>query len=158
MCDTLTNLVRRKEWVSCLVLICFTFLCNRFCALPARSLPVVNGKPHKATTYTFSSRKLCSILVLLPYFAWELTTKRLTLIREVHPFIDSLLLVYRLDVCTVDSLRCGFFELSLLELIFFEIDRPGWKLVLEGRLGLRISASVLAIVLWLEDSVPSRLA
>ena len=52
MCDTLTNLVRRKEWVSCLVLICFNFLCIRSSALPARPLPVVSGKPHWAITYT----------------------------------------------------------------------------------------------------------
>ena len=52
MCDTLTNLLRKKEWVSCLVLICFTFLCIRSSALPARSLPVVSGKPHKAITYS----------------------------------------------------------------------------------------------------------
>ena len=52
MCVTLTNLVR-KEWVSCLVLIRFTFRCIRSIALPARPLPVVNGKPHGAITYTF---------------------------------------------------------------------------------------------------------
>ena len=51
MCDTLAYLVRRKEWVSCLVLICFTFLCIRSSALPARPLPVVCGKPRVAITY-----------------------------------------------------------------------------------------------------------
>ena len=52
MCDTLTNLVRRKEWMSCLVLICFTFLCIRSSVLPARPLPVSSGKPHGAITYS----------------------------------------------------------------------------------------------------------
>ena len=51
MCGTQTNLVRREEWVSCVVLICFTFLCIRSNALPARPLPVVSGKPHGAITY-----------------------------------------------------------------------------------------------------------
>ena len=51
MCDTLTNLVRRKEWVSCLVLICFTFLCIRSSTLPARPLPVVSGKPQVVVIY-----------------------------------------------------------------------------------------------------------
>ena len=50
----LTNLVRKKVWVSCLVLICFTFLCNRSSALPARPLPVVSGKPNGALTYNWS--------------------------------------------------------------------------------------------------------
>ena len=52
MCDTQTNLVRRKERVSCLVLICFAFLCIRSSALPAKPLPVVSGKPHGAITYS----------------------------------------------------------------------------------------------------------
>ena len=51
MCDTLANLVGKKEWVNCIVLICFTFLCIRSSALPARPLPVVSGKPHGAITY-----------------------------------------------------------------------------------------------------------
>ena len=51
-CYTLTILVRRKEWVSCLVLIGFTYHLIRSSALPARSLPVVSGKPHAAATYS----------------------------------------------------------------------------------------------------------
>ena len=51
MCDALTNLLR-KEWVSCLVLICFTFLCIRSSALPARPLPIISGKPHRTITYS----------------------------------------------------------------------------------------------------------
>ena len=41
MYNTLTNPVRRKEWVSCLVLIDFTFHLIRSSALLARPLPVV---------------------------------------------------------------------------------------------------------------------
>ena len=53
MCDTLTILVRRKEWVSRLVLVCFTLHCIRSSAQPARPLPIVSGKPHGAITYIF---------------------------------------------------------------------------------------------------------
>ena len=51
MCGTLTNQARREEWVSCVVLICFT-LCIPTSALPAGPLPVVSGKPHGAKTYS----------------------------------------------------------------------------------------------------------
>ena len=61
MCDTLANLVQRKEWVSCLVLIYFTHLCIWSSALPARPLTVVSGKPHGAKTDKF----FFEILVML---------------------------------------------------------------------------------------------
>ena len=52
MCDTLTNLVRRKE---CMVELpssnLFYFSLYSASALPARPLPVVSGKPHEAITY-----------------------------------------------------------------------------------------------------------
>ena len=54
MCGTLTNQARREEWVSCVVLICFT-LCIPTSALPARPLPVVSGKPHGAKSYKLPS-------------------------------------------------------------------------------------------------------
>ena len=55
MLDTLIYLTRSREWVSCLVLIGFTFRLIRSSALPARPLPLVSGKPHGATTYRFSA-------------------------------------------------------------------------------------------------------
>ena len=52
MPDTLRYLTRKKEWVSCLVLIGFTFHLIRSSALSARPLQVDREKPHRATTYT----------------------------------------------------------------------------------------------------------
>ena len=46
----------------------------------------------------FSSRMLCYFFVLLQYFSCELTIERFLLIKEMHTFMDLLLLVHRLDM------------------------------------------------------------
>ena len=71
MCDTLANLVRRKEWMSCLVLICFTFLCILSSAMSSRPLPVVSGKPHGAITYTWHPKLFIAIA-----FGWLMRLNR----------------------------------------------------------------------------------
>ena len=89
MCGTLTNQARREEWVSCVVLICFT-LCIPTSALPARPLPVVSGKPHGAKSYTrtkspFSDTYLrirspfCGRLIVLQLFFNKIPLLRLQL-------------------------------------------------------------------------------
>ena len=79
MCGTLTNQARREEWVSCVVLICFT-LCIPTSALPARPLPVVSGKPHGAKTYksAWPSDQLetCNSRVVLTRFHASLNAGR----------------------------------------------------------------------------------
>ena len=62
MCDTLANLVGRKEWVSCLVLICFTLHCIRSSAQPARPLPVASGKAPRRNNLQGKLVKCCHVL------------------------------------------------------------------------------------------------